>query len=109
MLFYFLLSLLTVFCGFPFQIKHGTQDKIKWSQFAFAQEQSRFDFRRKFFPIRVVRQWNRLPREGRESASPELLKTHMDVALWGHGLKVSTVVERSVVACSDFGDLFQPK
>lgn len=35
-----------------------------------------------FFTVRVVRHWNRFPREGMESPSVEILKTQLDRALY---------------------------
>ncbi|KFV18882.1 hypothetical protein N340_06016, partial [Tauraco erythrolophus] len=39
------------------------------------------DIRKKFFNLRVVRQWNRLPREVVGALSLEVLKTRLDEAL----------------------------
>ena len=41
----------------------------------------RLDIRGKFFTLRVVRCWNRLPREAVDAPSLEVLKTRLDGAL----------------------------
>ncbi|KGL95433.1 hypothetical protein N301_07585, partial [Charadrius vociferus] len=41
----------------------------------------RIDIRRKFFTMRGVRHWNRLPREGVDAPSLEVFKARLDGAL----------------------------
>ena len=59
----------------------GSHDRTRSNGFNFKKGRFRLDIRKKFFALKVVRHWHRLPREAVDAPSLEVLKTRLDETL----------------------------
>lgn len=53
---------------------------IRQNVFKLKEDRSRLDVREKFFTVRAMRHWNKLPREAKDAPSLEMFKARLDGA-----------------------------
>jgi len=59
----------------------ASSDMTRGNDFKLNEDRFILDLRKKFFTVRVVRHWNRLPSEAVDASSPAVFKARLDGAL----------------------------
>ena len=65
-------------------LTRACRDRTRGNGFNLTERRYRLDIRKKFFPVRLLRRWHRVPREAVAAPSLAVFKARLDTGAWSN-------------------------